>query len=63
MAKGSRRNRTEGVLDRGWGRVTETFGRLTGRKRHQAKGRSLRLRGAARTRKGRAKRRGRRVTS
>lgn len=63
MAKSSRRDQTEGLLDRGWGRVMETFGRLTGRRRHQAKGRALRIRGAARTRKGRLKGRVRRVAS
>jgi uncharacterized protein YjbJ (UPF0337 family) len=61
MAKSSQRDRTEGVLDRIGGRVLEAFGALTGRKRHKAKGKAARLRGAARSRKGRAKRRARRA--
>jgi uncharacterized protein YjbJ (UPF0337 family) len=62
MAKSSRRDQAEGVLDRIGGRVMEMFGRLTGRKRHKAKGKAARLRGSARSRKGRAKRGARRAT-
>jgi uncharacterized protein YjbJ (UPF0337 family) len=56
MAKSSHRDRSEGTLDRLRGRVTEMFGTLTGRKSRKAKGRTVRLRGRARTGRGRAKR-------
>jgi uncharacterized protein YjbJ (UPF0337 family) len=59
MAKSSRRDRTEGVLERLGGRITELVGRFTGRKSHRAKGRVLRLRGSARSGRGRAKKRAR----
>ncbi len=56
MAKSSRRNRTEGTLDRIGGTVMELVGRLTGRKTTKAKGKAARFRGSARSTKGRAKR-------
>jgi uncharacterized protein YjbJ (UPF0337 family) len=56
MFKSSGRDRAEGVLDRLGGRVLEAIGRLTGRRSNQAKGKAARGRGAARGRKGRAKR-------
>lgn len=62
MPKSSRRDRTEGALDRIGGRVLEMFGKLTGRRKHKAKGKAARLRGSARSRKGRAKRGARRAT-
>jgi uncharacterized protein YjbJ (UPF0337 family) len=56
MFKSSKRDRAEGGLDRLAGRVLEAIGRLTGRRSYQAKGKAARARGAARNRKGRAKR-------
>lgn len=56
MFKSSKRDRAEGALDRLGGRVLEVMGRLTGRRSYQAKGKAARARGAARSRKGRAKR-------
>jgi uncharacterized protein YjbJ (UPF0337 family) len=56
MFKSSRRDQTEGVLDRLAGRVLEAIGRLTGRRSYQAKGKAARGRGAMRGRKGRMKR-------
>jgi uncharacterized protein YjbJ (UPF0337 family) len=56
MFKSSRRDQTEGVLDRLAGRVLEVIGRLTGRRSYQAKGKAARGRGAMRGRKGRMKR-------
>jgi uncharacterized protein YjbJ (UPF0337 family) len=56
MFKSSRRDQAEGGLDRLAGRVLEAIGRLTGSRSSQAKGRAARGRGAARGRKGRAKR-------
>jgi len=56
MAKSSRRNRSEGTLDRIGGAILEMVGRLTGRKRTKAKGKAARFRGSARSTRGRAKR-------
>ncbi len=61
MVKSSRRDRAEGALDRIGGRVMEMLGTLTGRRSHKAKGRAARLRGSARSNKGRAKSRARRA--
>lgn len=61
MAKSSRRDRAEGSLDRLGGRVLELFGRVTGRKSKQAKGKIARLRGSARSGRGRAKGRAKRA--
>ncbi len=60
MVKSSQRDRTEGALDRIGGRVMEIVGTLTGRRSHKAKGRAARLRGSARSSKGRAKSRAKR---
>ncbi len=59
MAKSSRRNQTEGTLDRMAGRVLEVVGKLTGRTSTKAKGKGARFRGSARKTTGRAKRAGR----
>lgn len=56
MAKSSRRNKSEGALDRFGGRVMEMVGKLTGRKSQKAKGKGARWRGSTRSAKGRAKR-------
>jgi uncharacterized protein YjbJ (UPF0337 family) len=56
MAKSSRRDRTEGKLDRMGATVMEFVGKLTGRKSTKAKGKAARFRGSARSTKGRAKR-------
>ena len=55
MAKSSRRNKSEGALDKVGGRVMEMIGKLTGRKSTKAKGKAARFRGSARSTKGRAK--------
>lgn len=62
MAKSSKRDRTEGVMDRVGGTVLELVGKLTGNRKQQAKGKAGRFRGRARTRKGRGKARARRAT-
>lgn len=62
MPKSSRRDRTEGALDRLGGRVLELVGKVTGRKSQKAKGKTARLRGSARSKKGRTKRGVRRAT-
>ncbi len=62
MAKSAQRDRTEGTLDRIGGRVLEMVGKLTGRRKHKAKGKAARLRGSARSKKGRTKRGMRRAT-
>ena len=56
MAKSSRRNQTEGALDRFAGRVLELVGKVTGRKSTKAKGKAARVRGSTRSAKGRTKR-------
>ncbi len=56
MAKSARRNQTEGTLDRIAGRVLELVGKLTGRTSTKTKGKGARVRGSARSTKGRAKR-------
>jgi uncharacterized protein YjbJ (UPF0337 family) len=62
MAKSSERDRTEGALDRVGGAVHELIAKLTGSRKHEARGRATRLRGRARSAKGRGKRRFRRAT-
>ena len=57
MAKSGRRDKAEGTLDKLAGRVLETFSKLTGRRSTRAKGKAARGRGAARSGKGRFKRR------
>jgi uncharacterized protein YjbJ (UPF0337 family) len=56
MFKSSKRDRTEGLIDRVAGRVLEAIGALTGRRSHQAKGKAARARGRMRTEKGNVKR-------
>jgi uncharacterized protein YjbJ (UPF0337 family) len=56
MFKSSRRDRTEGAMDRLGGRLLEAIGRLTGRRSYTVKGKAARARGATRRRKGLAKR-------
>jgi uncharacterized protein YjbJ (UPF0337 family) len=60
MAKSSRRDKAEGTLDRIAGRVLEMVSKVTGRKKHAAKGKAARARGRGRSAKGSAKRRARR---
>jgi uncharacterized protein YjbJ (UPF0337 family) len=59
MAKSARRNKAEGKLDRLVGRVVEEIGKLKGDRPRRAKGKAARGRGAARSTKGRVKRRAR----
>ena len=56
MFKSSRRNKSEGMLDRLGGRLLEAVGRVTGRRSPKAKGKAARMRGSAKTRKGHIKR-------
>jgi uncharacterized protein YjbJ (UPF0337 family) len=58
MAKSGRRDNAEGALDKVAGRLLETFSKLTGRRSTAAKGKGARGRGAARSAKGRFKRKG-----
>ncbi|MBV9917885.1 MAG: hypothetical protein JO153_15385 [Solirubrobacterales bacterium] len=55
MAKSSRRNKSEGTLDRIGGSVMGMFGKLTGRNSKKAKGKAARTRGSGRVATGRAK--------
>ena len=57
--RSGRRDKTAGGVDKVAGRILEAFSRLTGRRAAGAKGKAARGRGAGRTAKGRAKRRGR----
>ena len=57
MPKSSRRDKTEGTIDRVAGRVLEAFSKLTGKRSTQAKGKAARARGRGRTAKGDMKRR------
>jgi uncharacterized protein YjbJ (UPF0337 family) len=59
MAKSAKRNKTEGKLDKLGGRVLEAWSKLTGKRSAGAKGKAARGRGAARSAKGRVKRRAR----
>jgi uncharacterized protein YjbJ (UPF0337 family) len=56
MFKSSKRNRSEGAMDRIGGRLMEMIGRITGKTSTKAKGKAARGRGATRTARGRAKR-------
>lgn len=56
MPKSSERDRAEGALDRIGGAVLELVGKVTGNRKHKAKGKAGRLRGRARSTRGRGKR-------
>jgi uncharacterized protein YjbJ (UPF0337 family) len=60
MPKSSRRDKTEGTLDRIAGRVLEMVSKVTGKKSTAAKGKAARARGRGRSAKGSAKRRAKR---
>ena len=60
MLKSSRRDKTEGTLDRVAGRVLEMWSKVTGKKSTAAKGKAARARGRGRSAKGSAKRRAKR---
>jgi uncharacterized protein YjbJ (UPF0337 family) len=55
MRKSSRRDKTEGTIDRVAGRVLETISRLTGKTSTRATGKAARARGRGRTARGRLK--------
>lgn len=57
MRKSATRNQAEGFVDRLAGRVLEAWGRLTGQRSKQAKGKAAKGRGRARSTTGRTKRR------
>jgi uncharacterized protein YjbJ (UPF0337 family) len=57
--KSARREKFEGWIDRFAARVLEAFGKLTGNRKTGAKGKAARVRGAARSAKGRLKGAGR----
>jgi len=57
--KSARRDKTEGTVDKIAGRVLETIGKVTGNRSAKAKGKAAHGRGAGRSAKGRARRRGR----
>ena len=57
MPKSSRRDKTEGTIDRVAGRALEAFSKLTGKRSTRAKGKAARARGRGRTARGDAKRR------
>jgi uncharacterized protein YjbJ (UPF0337 family) len=57
--KSAKRDKAEGTLDKMAGRVLEVFGRLTGKRSTQAKGKAARGRGSGRRARGRLKRAGR----
>ena len=54
--KSSRRDKTEGALDRFAGRILEAISKLTGNRKMGAKGKAARARGTGREAKGRLKR-------
>jgi len=56
MAKSGRWDRTRGALDKLAGRVLDALSKVTGRRSTAAKGKAARIRGGARTSKGRSKR-------
>lgn len=60
MPKSSRRDKTEGLVDRTVGRVLEGISKLTGNRKGRATGKAARARGRGRTAKGRTKARARR---
>ena len=49
------RDQASGTVDKIAGKVLDAFGKLTGNRKTQAKGKAARGRGSARTTKGRAK--------
>jgi uncharacterized protein YjbJ (UPF0337 family) len=53
--KSARRDKWEGRIDRFGSRVLEFFARLTGKRKTGAKGKAARVRGVARSAKGRFK--------
>ena len=55
--KSKRQDQASGTIDKVAGRVLDAFGKLTGNQKTRAKGKAARGRGAARSAKGRAKRR------
>jgi uncharacterized protein YjbJ (UPF0337 family) len=55
MLKSSRRNKTEGTLDKVAGRVLEMVSKVTGKQTTKAKGKAAHGRGRVRSTKGRAK--------
>ena len=55
MFKSSKRDKTEGFIDRVAGRVLEVVGALTGRSSQKAKGKAARARGTMRSRRGAVK--------
>ena len=57
--KSARREKFQGRLDRFAAWLMEAFGRLTGNRKISAKGKAARVRGAARSAKGRLKSAGR----
>jgi uncharacterized protein YjbJ (UPF0337 family) len=61
MPKSSERDRAEGALDRVGGAIEVLIGKVTGSRKHKAKGGMARLRGRGRSTKGRGKRRVRRA--
>jgi uncharacterized protein YjbJ (UPF0337 family) len=58
--RSGRRDKAAGGSDNVAGRILEAFGKLTGKRSTAAKGKAARGRGAGRTTKGRAKKKGRR---
>jgi len=57
--RSGRRDKAAGKTDSVAGRILEAFGKLTGKRSTQAKGKAARGRGAGRTAKGRAKKKAR----
>lgn len=55
--RSKRQDKASGTVDKVAGRVLDAFGKLTGNRRTQAKGKAARGRGFGRSTKGRAKRR------
>jgi uncharacterized protein YjbJ (UPF0337 family) len=60
VAKPWQRDKAEGTLDRVAGRVLDAWGKVTGKRKTQAKGKAARARGASRSTKGRAKKKAKR---
>jgi uncharacterized protein YjbJ (UPF0337 family) len=56
--KSGPRDQAEGFVDKVAGRILEILSKLTGRRSVGAKGKAARVRGSARSAKGRAKKRG-----
>jgi uncharacterized protein YjbJ (UPF0337 family) len=56
MFKSSKRDKSEGFIDRVGGRVMELVAAVTGKKSTKAKGKAARGRGQFRTKRGQAKR-------